>query len=181
MLFKARGYHGVGVAEILARAGAPKGSLYHHFPGGKPDLACAAVKELTEQILAHFHHAISTGMAPVDHLTLLADDICAWLSETDFREGVVVSALAMGLGPSESKLSEELLVSNKTIVDEYTAYLAAHGIDRPEDAALTILATLEGSVIYARIRRDLTPIRASVSMLYPLLEPSITMNERLRA
>ena len=31
-LFRTRGYHGVGVADVLAAAHAPKGSLYHHFP-----------------------------------------------------------------------------------------------------------------------------------------------------
>ena len=36
-LFRQRGYSGVGVAEILTAAQAPKGSLYHHFPNGKSD------------------------------------------------------------------------------------------------------------------------------------------------
>ena len=41
-LFRTRGYHGVGLADVLAEAKAPKGSLYHHFPNGKSDLALAA-------------------------------------------------------------------------------------------------------------------------------------------
>ena len=41
-LFRERGFHGTSVADILARAQAPKGSLYHHFPDGKADLALAA-------------------------------------------------------------------------------------------------------------------------------------------
>ena len=38
-LFRARGYEGVGVAELLEKSGAPRGSLYFHFPGGKDELA----------------------------------------------------------------------------------------------------------------------------------------------
>ena len=34
-LFRARGFEGVGVAELLSKANAPRGSLYFHFPGGK--------------------------------------------------------------------------------------------------------------------------------------------------
>ena len=41
-LFRTRGYHGVGLSELLTAAKAPKGSLYHHFPNGKSDLAIAA-------------------------------------------------------------------------------------------------------------------------------------------
>jgi TetR/AcrR family transcriptional repressor of lmrAB and yxaGH operons len=37
-LFREKGYHGTGLSEILAKANAPKGSLYHHYPAGKPDL-----------------------------------------------------------------------------------------------------------------------------------------------
>ena len=41
-LFQTRGYHGARLSEILDVAHAPKGSLYHHFPGGKEDLAIAS-------------------------------------------------------------------------------------------------------------------------------------------
>lgn len=42
VLFRQKGYDGVGVSEILAAADLPKGSLYHHFPEGKCQLAEAA-------------------------------------------------------------------------------------------------------------------------------------------
>ncbi|MEO0321013.1 MAG: TetR/AcrR family transcriptional regulator [Pseudomonadota bacterium] len=43
-LFRARGFHGVGLTEILQESGAPKGSFYHHFPNGKDELALAVVE-----------------------------------------------------------------------------------------------------------------------------------------
>ena len=43
-LFRQRGYDGTGVAEILAAAGVPKGSLYHYFPDGKDDPNLRLVK-----------------------------------------------------------------------------------------------------------------------------------------
>ena len=41
-LLERRGFHGVGLSELLAQAQAPKGVLYHHFPGGKTALMKAA-------------------------------------------------------------------------------------------------------------------------------------------
>ena len=38
-LFKLRGYCGVGLNDIIAESGVPKGSLYHYFPDGKEQLA----------------------------------------------------------------------------------------------------------------------------------------------
>ena len=43
-LFQEKGYNGVGLTEILTTAGTPKGSLYHHFPNGKADLALEAAE-----------------------------------------------------------------------------------------------------------------------------------------
>ena len=40
---QSKGLHGVGLNEILKTAGLPKGSLYYHFPGGKEELALAAI------------------------------------------------------------------------------------------------------------------------------------------
>lgn len=50
-LFRTRGYHGVGLADVLAAAQAPKGSLYHHFPNGKSDLALAAATWASDEML----------------------------------------------------------------------------------------------------------------------------------
>ena len=50
-LFRTRGYHGVGLADLLADANAPKGSLYHHFPNGKSDLAVAAATWASDEML----------------------------------------------------------------------------------------------------------------------------------
>ena len=43
-LLQKQGYHATGLAEIVATAGAPRGSVYFYFPGGKEALACAAIQ-----------------------------------------------------------------------------------------------------------------------------------------
>ena len=42
-LFRRRGYAATGLEEIIAVSGAPKGSFYHHFPGGKEQLAVQSI------------------------------------------------------------------------------------------------------------------------------------------
>lgn len=60
-LFQEKGFHGVGLSEVLAATGLPKGSLYHHFPNGKVDLALEAAaftnREMTRIIDESFEGA----------------------------------------------------------------------------------------------------------------------------
>ncbi len=54
-LFQEQGYAATGLSEILDRAKMPKGSLYHHFPGGKVELGAAAMEragQVLQQTLA---------------------------------------------------------------------------------------------------------------------------------
>ncbi|MDT7695716.1 MAG: TetR/AcrR family transcriptional regulator, lmrAB and yxaGH operons repressor, partial [Pseudonocardiales bacterium] len=37
-LFRERGYLGTAFSDVLAESGAPRGSVYFHFPGGKEEL-----------------------------------------------------------------------------------------------------------------------------------------------
>jgi TetR/AcrR family transcriptional repressor of lmrAB and yxaGH operons len=59
--FQRHGYHGAGLAEILEEARAPKGSLYHHFPGGKAQLARAARRIEADCLRTCTAHARSSG------------------------------------------------------------------------------------------------------------------------
>src|SRR5271163_4463577 len=56
LLIAERGLEGMSTREVLARTGAPRGSVYHHFPRGRTELIEAAIERsvewMTEQIEA---------------------------------------------------------------------------------------------------------------------------------
>jgi len=63
-LVRERGYSGTSLNDILAASGAPRGSLYHHFPGGKDELVTEVTRHSIEQVTMNgtaFDHA---GLAP---------------------------------------------------------------------------------------------------------------------
>jgi len=49
-LFQLKGYHATGINQIIKETGLPKGSIYHHFPNGKEELALEAVKYTSKYI-----------------------------------------------------------------------------------------------------------------------------------
>src|SRR5271163_2275431 len=59
-LLRRQGYSGTSVSDFLQAAGTANGSLYHHFPGGKEELARAAIEAAAEQIEDALRHAFDT-------------------------------------------------------------------------------------------------------------------------
>src|SRR5260370_126560 len=49
-LFRRRGYHGTAFSDVVRESGAPRGSIYFHFPGGKQELAREAVALAGDEI-----------------------------------------------------------------------------------------------------------------------------------
>jgi TetR/AcrR family transcriptional repressor of lmrAB and yxaGH operons len=62
-LFRARGYEGVGVAELLEKSRAPRGSLYFHFPGGKEQIGAEVIARVGREVTARFREL---GRSKVD-------------------------------------------------------------------------------------------------------------------
>src|SRR5437870_13531530 len=52
-LIRTRGVNATSFSEVLADSGAPRGSIYHHFPQGKEQLAEDAIRWTSERVLAH--------------------------------------------------------------------------------------------------------------------------------
>src|ERR1700716_4344435 len=52
-LIRSRGVSATSFSDVLADSGAPRGSIYHHFPQGKEQLAGDAIRWTSERVLAH--------------------------------------------------------------------------------------------------------------------------------
>ncbi len=83
LLFRQRGYHGVGISDILTLARAPKGSLYHHFPGGKDQMAVAVLELVTERLLEMLEAPASST---AELMRAVGQRLCKWMHQTS-RDG----------------------------------------------------------------------------------------------
>jgi AcrR family transcriptional regulator len=72
--FHERGYHGTSLDEILGRAGATKGGLYHHFPD-KESLASAVVSERLNGLVLARWGGTDWHEAPIDYLRASGDGV----------------------------------------------------------------------------------------------------------
>src|SRR5271155_3224823 len=92
LLFQGKGYHATGLAEILERAQAPKGSLYHHFPGGKEALAIATLDWLQHEVTGFLDGLASEGTAAM--VTGLARYAALGLRNPKMMRGSLLTVLA---------------------------------------------------------------------------------------
>ncbi|MEO8701044.1 MAG: helix-turn-helix domain-containing protein [Kofleriaceae bacterium] len=158
-LLRRQGYHATGLSAIVEESGAPRGSLYHYFPGGKDELAIAALEaasaEWRVRIDKAVEHASDLGAAIHAIVTLLADD----LEASHWDNGCPVAAVALE-SPSESV--------RLTVAAHYTGWqrdvtmhlVKRFGLVEPVAAQLATvaLAAIEGALLLARVQRTREPL-----------------------
>jgi len=60
-LLRTSGLSGAGINEIVRESGAPKGSVYHHFPDGKTQIAAEALALYASRVLSFLDTALAAG------------------------------------------------------------------------------------------------------------------------
>lgn len=159
-LFRNRGYHGVGLAELLAEANAPKGSLYHHFPNGKSDLAIAAATWASDQML----RLIAASFEPADSFQNGAETVCHKLAKlfdsAGKWSGCPVSALLFD-GPDNEAFHHHAaqLFEGWIAETEQHALRFGHAPDHARALSEHLYLLLQGGWHLARVRRDSDVIR----------------------
>jgi len=171
-LFRRHGYAATGLNDIVDSSGAPKGSLYHYFPGGKPSIAVAAVEEAGHRVAATLEtlaaETESTGALLRAHARLLT----RWMAKSGFRDGCPMTTVLLELTPETHAVTE----AGKAAYDRRIGLLKNKLIDDgfPDERAarLASLCTsaLQGALIEARVRRTGKPLTIAAEELSGLLD-----------
>lgn len=171
-LFQQRGYHAIGLSEILALSETPKGSLYHHFPGGKPELAEACVGRIADSSLHAIDQLSASGIDIIGFLRSLSDVTAAWLERTDWLDGSLLAVIGQEQGGANGPLSEAVRIAYQRIEMRLARWLMAEGVAvvRARDMSATIIAAQEGALVLARSRHDAAPVRLVTDMLCIMVE-----------
>ena len=170
LLIRERGAQSTAIADVLAHSGAPRGSAYHYFPGGRTQLLCEAVDYVADFVAARMAKA-GSGIEALDGLARFYRKN---LIETDYRAGCPVLAVAVESGePGKANPVLDRAAATFTRWNDLIAQrLIADGIakDRAEDLAVSMTAGLEGAIVLARATRDIKPLDTVHRQLRDLLE-----------
>ena len=159
LLLREKGLTGTSFGDVIEHSGAPRGSIYHHFPQGKAQLVEEAVGYAGTYIADSIERP-PEGSDPVD---AVRDFTAAWratLESSDFRAGCPVVAVAVEAHRDEPALASAAAEAFARWQSAFQARLEASGI-RPARArrlAATTVAAIEGAVVICRAQRDIQPL-----------------------
>lgn len=160
-LMSRRGYAGVGLNEVIAKSGAPKGSLYYHFPGGKEQLAADAVAWSVERFAATLQAEFANAGAPAEVIGRVAEKIAGWMEASAFKDGSPITIVAVETGAFIEPLRLACNEGFRLWTDLLASQLRRAGKPPEEaaDLALWAVASLEGACILARTQKSAAPLR----------------------
>lgn len=174
LLFRERGIQRTALADVLQHSGAPRGSIYHHFPAGKQQLA--------EEAARYAGEFIATGLAAAleqEHpVTALGRVINTWIAivrDSDYEAGCPVAAAALegSRAPTARDAAGGAFATWQQLVADA---ITRHGVprDRARSLATLILASIEGAVVLARAQRSTEPLERVARELKSLADSVIS-------
>jgi TetR/AcrR family transcriptional repressor of lmrAB and yxaGH operons len=169
-LFSQRGYHGTGLQDILEAGGAPRGSLYFHFPKGKEQIGEAAVQLGTEGVREFITGAAQTSGNVQAFLVKLARGMAANLERSGYSEGCPVATTALETAAQSDVLGRAARTAFQTWEQEIKRALISFGMkaNKADRTATAVLSQLEGALLLARTYRSLEPMQRAEKALLVL-------------
>ena len=107
LLMRERGARATSLDAVLEHSGAPRGSVYHHFPGGREQLLREATDYAGEYVARRLERTAADD--PLGALDGLLDEYRASLLASDFRAGCPVVAVAVESAEDGPDLREDVV------------------------------------------------------------------------
>ena len=161
-LLRRQGYNATGLNEIVARSGAPKGSLYFHFPGGKQELAVAAMSHAGDELRQAIGAIVMSSDDLGESLGRLIDALAAGLESSGYEMGCPIATVTLEVAASSEAVratADAVFTSWLEVLQERLLAAGLTAADA-ERRALLMLAAIEGALILARARCDPRPLSA---------------------
>jgi AcrR family transcriptional regulator len=162
-LFRRQGYNGTGVKQIVAAAGAPFGSLYHFFPGGKAQLGEEVIRTSGALYLQLFATIAAGAPDMPSAIADFFDGAAETLRETDYADACPIATLALEVASTNEPLRIATAEVFDSWLDALSAFLQTAEIARARARALafSILSLLEGAFLFCRAMRSTEPLAAA--------------------
>ena len=169
-LLRQYGANATSIDRVLAHSGAPRGSVYHHFPGGRTQLIDEAVAMAGDLMTG----VIDAAMQAEDPVAAIDAFFALWrdrLVDSEFRSGCPIVAVAVDSNDDAPQLTRSAGAVFARWQAAFTALFQRHGLpeDRSRRLAALVVAAEEGAVVMCRAQQSTAPMEAASIEIHDLL------------
>lgn len=157
-LIREHGAAGTSIDDVLRHSGAPRGSAYHHFPGGRAQLV-EEVVDLAGGVVGQ----ILEGAGDASPVEVFDAFIAMWkqqLKDSGFKAGCPVLAVAIESNTAAPQLTAAAARAFGSWREALAAHFGRHGVS-PAHArrlATTVVSAVEGAVALSRVDGSIQPL-----------------------
>lgn len=166
-LLERQGAVGTGINQILEESGAPRGSLYFHFPGGKEELTCAALSMAAERWRGLLMACMTPAKTPGDAVQLACRALGARLKGSGYTLGCPIATTTLEVAAEDEAVrqvcAEHFGAWEQFLAEAFTER-GVPAADAPGWAS-HVLAAIEGALLLGRAHRSTAPLKKTGELL----------------
>jgi TetR/AcrR family transcriptional regulator, lmrAB and yxaGH operons repressor len=180
ILMGEQGVEATSFSQVIEHSGAPRGSIYHHFPGGKAQLVEEATRYAGDMVVNLLAAAVAQSQGdPRAALDAISGFWQSLLYNSDFAAGcpVVAATLENPHSPAAREAARDAFMRWEA---GYTQLLQNAGVPEARARSLASIAVsgVEGAVILARAQRSNGPLERVVAELDALFRDAVEDAQR---
>lgn len=174
-LLNEKGYYGTSTNEILSRAGAPRGSMYYHFPGGKDEIVIASIEVAGRWIEDKLLEVCQEEQAAEETLSAIFELFRADLCDSNFTCGCPIAAVALECSGQDSPIAlacAEVYQNWENVLLSFVQTLPHIPEQKTHELAKLIFILIEGAVLVARSKAQLLPLTLAEQTCLEWIRPA---------
>jgi AcrR family transcriptional regulator len=166
-LFREHGYLGTALSDVVTESGAPRGSIYFHFPGGKEELGSEVTLLHVGDHIAHINRAAATASTAGQLIETFIGRIRDELIASNYREGCAMAPIVLESAPASDQLGDATRRGFRDMIATLAARLIEKGIphSRATQLATHAWSSVEGALILGRVLHSPEPFDLAIAQL----------------
>ncbi|SDA66854.1 TetR/AcrR family transcriptional regulator [Mesorhizobium qingshengii] len=175
LLLRQRGYHGTSLNDILSASGAPRGSLYFHFPGGKDQLVIEVTRDSVARVTERLGEALAAEKDPAVAVHHIYQSVARMLEDNQFSLGCPIAPVVLDSPTDVPELADLCRSAFEQWIGLLREAFVRAGVPERRAHALALLveSSLEGLMVIARATRDRAPLWAVADEVAALIEGAV--------
>ncbi len=174
-LMRAKGYAAMGLQDIVKTSGIPKGSLYHHFAGGKEELAAESIHHSGKKMITSLTLLAQNTGGPVEGVRAFCDYYIGQLEQSGYRNGCPLATVALETAADAPMVQKACASAFQNLSALLSDFLVEKGVPtkKAEETGLLSLTLLEGALLLSKAKNDTYPLALARDRLTEQLQTLI--------